>query len=288
MRISLAGPSLNTCVLASWSVSIFRIFFGRWGFFYFILFFLIELNGQGTNGQSYYASTRPSQQINNSRFTIGAVLNDRENIVQFTGYVQNLHSGSMAMTFQSSTIHMYANPINTARRVCDILVRSEVYAVIVGEPDDDDDLGVASVSYTCGFYNIPVIGIRSRDKHVPPYSFQADMWIEMLKYLDYNIVVFIHSSDTDGRASYNRFVNGIDDTKIKIEALLEYEPGAKNIVEDLEKIFPKASSRVVLFYGSTKDAEEVFKASIKLNMTYPGICLAYDRASTKCLKCSKW
>lgn len=130
MRILLERPASNNRIFASWSVSLFGMFFGQWGFLYRILLFLIELNGQGTNGQLYYASPSPSQQINissNSQlFTIGAVLNNRENIVSFTGYVQNLYSGSRAIHFAPSTIHMYANPINTAKRVCESLVRSEV------------------------------------------------------------------------------------------------------------------------------------------------------------------
>ena len=38
----------------------------------------------------------------------------------------------------------------------------KVYAIIVSKPSQGD-LSPASVSYTAGFYHIPVIGISSRD-----------------------------------------------------------------------------------------------------------------------------
>jgi hypothetical protein len=38
----------------------------------------------------------------------------------------------------------------------------QVYAIIVSKPQQGD-LSPASVSYTAGFYHIPVIGISSRD-----------------------------------------------------------------------------------------------------------------------------
>jgi len=40
---------------------------------------------------------------------------------------------------------------------------------------------------------------------VPPYSHQADVWVEMLKRFQYRQLVFLHSSDTDGRALLGRF-----------------------------------------------------------------------------------
>lgn len=51
------------------------------------------------------------------------------------------------------------------------------------------------------FQNIHVSFLRT----VPPYSHQADVWVELLKHLGYRKVIFIHSSDTDGRALLGRF-----------------------------------------------------------------------------------
>ena len=41
-------------------------------------------------------------------------------------------------------------------------IHFQVYAIIVSKPTKGD-LSPASVSYTAGFYHIPVIGISSRD-----------------------------------------------------------------------------------------------------------------------------
>ena len=56
---------------------------------------------------------------------------------------------------------------------------------------------------------------------LPPYSHQADVWVEMLKKLKYRQLVFIHSSDTDGRALLGRFqtkITGLqsDDQEVKV------------------------------------------------------------------------
>lgn len=59
---------------------------------------------------------------------------------------------------------------------------------------------------------------------VPPYSHQADVWVELLKYFNYKKVIFIHSSDTDGRAILGRFQTTSqileDDVEIKIQVSL--------------------------------------------------------------------
>jgi hypothetical protein len=93
----------------------------------------------------------------------------------------------------------------------------QVYAVVVSHPLTGD-LSPAAVSYTSGFYHIPVVGISSRDsafsdknihvsflRTVPPYSHQADVWVDVLKHFNYMKVIVIHSSDTDGRAILGRW-----------------------------------------------------------------------------------
>lgn len=67
--------------------------------------------------------------------------------------------------------------------------------------DEPGELSPAAVSYTSGFYQIPVIGISSRDaafsdknihvsflRTVPPYYHQADVWLEMLDHFGWNKV----------------------------------------------------------------------------------------------------
>lgn len=56
---------------------------------------------------------------------------------------------------------------------------------------------------------------------MPPYSHQADVWVEMLKHFNYKKIIFIHSSDTDGRALLGRFQTTSqsleDDIEIKVQ-----------------------------------------------------------------------
>ena len=49
----------------------------------------------------------------------------------------------------------------------------QVYAIIVSKPENGE-LSPASVSYTAGFYHIPVIGISSRDS---AFSDKVDRYI---------------------------------------------------------------------------------------------------------------
>ena len=65
-------------------------------------------------------------------------------------------------TFYHKVIGMDSNPIRTALSVCKSLIAQGVYAVVVSHPLTGD-LSPAAVSYTSGFYHIPVIGISSRD-----------------------------------------------------------------------------------------------------------------------------
>lgn len=83
---------------------------------------------------------------------------------------------------------------------CILCLSFQVYAVVVSH-EQTGDLSPAAVSYTSGFYQIPVIGISSRDaafsdknihvsflRTVPPYYHQADVWLEMLRHFGYNKV----------------------------------------------------------------------------------------------------
>ncbi|KAI1283714.1 Glutamate [NMDA] receptor subunit 1 [Halotydeus destructor] len=179
------------------------------------------------------------------------------------------------------TVVMNANPIRTAQAVCDLISR-QVYVVIVSHPVRAET-SPASVSFTCGFYNIPVIGISNRDsslsnknlhgsfmRTIPPYSHQADVWIEMLKSLSYQAVVFIHSNDNDGRSTLNRFQNMADSAKVKIEQIIEYEPGLTQIAAELYATKNELACRVYILYASKEDAEAIFGELERQNMTGPG------------------
>ena len=57
----------------------------------------------------------------------------------------------------------------------------QVYAIVVSKPRNGD-LSPASVSYTAGFYHIPVIGISSRDSAFSDKVNTYHGWSEAMIY----------------------------------------------------------------------------------------------------------
>ncbi|XP_069999556.1 glutamate [NMDA] receptor subunit 1-like isoform X1 [Penaeus vannamei] len=225
-----------------------------------------------------------------THFNIGGILSNKESDAHFKNTItqqinENRTYGDPNATLVDVTMLMDSNPIRTALEVCKQLVSQSVYAVIVSHPLSGD-LSPAAVSYTSGFYHIPVIGISSRDsafsdknihvsflRTVPPYSHQADVWVELLKTFQYTQVVFVHSSDTDGRALLTRFQNQAqsheDDKDIKMENVIEFEPGLNSFVDKLKEM-REASARVFLLYASKEDARTIFHDASYMNMTGRG------------------
>ncbi|KAK4876462.1 hypothetical protein RN001_012884 [Aquatica leii] len=229
--------------------------------------------------------------VNPTVFNIGGVLSNNESAHNFKETILHLNFDQQyvpkGVTYYDKAILMDPNPIRTALNVCKYIISRRVYAVVVSHPLTGD-LSPAAVSYTCGFYHIPVIGISSRDsafsdknihvsflRTVPPYSHQADVWVELLKYFNYKKVIFIHSSDSDGRALLGRFQttsqNLEDDIEIKVqvESIIEFEPGLENFVDQLIDI-KNAQSRVYLLYANKVDAKIIFRDASLYNMTEAG------------------
>ncbi|KYN41066.1 Glutamate [NMDA] receptor subunit 1 [Trachymyrmex septentrionalis] len=223
---------------------------------------------------------------NNPRFfKIGGVLSNVDSKEHFEKTIDHLNFDfqyvNKGVTYKHTVIEMDSNPIRTALSVCRSLIAEQVYAVVVSHPLTGD-LSPAAVSYTSGFYHIPVIGISSRDsafsdknihvsflRTVPPYSHQADVWVELLKHFNYMKIIFIHSSDTDGRALLGRFQTTSQNLEDDVESVIEFEPGLHNFEEQLREM-KSAQARVCLMYASKKDAEVIFNDASNLNMTGAG------------------
>ncbi|XP_064488877.1 glutamate [NMDA] receptor subunit 1-like isoform X2 [Ornithodoros turicata] len=212
-------------------------------------------------------------------FHIGAVVNPPDSTSYFAQAIEDA-TAEHGLLLYAQTVHMNANPIRIAQSVCENLISSQVFAVVISHPVNGE-LSPATVSYTCGFYNVPVIGISSRhsslsDKNlhrtflrtVPPYSHQADVWVKMLQFLSYRCVVFIHSSDNDGRATLGRFQNMADPAGIKLERVIEYESGITDILQELEEV-KELHCRVFVLYATAEDATGIFSEVTYLNMTSP-------------------
>ncbi|KAF7271230.1 glutamate ionotropic receptor NMDA type subunit 1 [Rhynchophorus ferrugineus] len=228
---------------------------------------------------------------NPTTFNIGGVLSSNDSKALFKETIDHLNFDSTfvpkGVTYYNTAILMDSNPIRTALSVCKYLISKQVYAVVVSHPLTGE-LSPAAVSYTSGFYHIPVIGISSRDsafsdknihvsflRTVPPYSHQADVWVEMLKHFNYKKVIFIHSSDTDGRALLGRFQTtsqSLEDDieiKVQVESVIEFETGLDSFREQLLEM-KNAQARVYLMYASKNDAKVIFRDAAVLNMTDAG------------------
>ncbi|CAG0892692.1 unnamed protein product [Cyprideis torosa] len=232
---------------------------------------------------------------NPTKYYFGCVLSDNQNVKFFTDYIDNVNHNNTpnlsfihvppGVTLYSASMLMNPNPIRTALQICNELITQQVYAIIVSHPQSGD-LSPAAVSYTAGFYHIPVIGISSRDsafsdknihvsflRTVPPYSHQADVWVELLHSLEYKQVVMVQGSDTDGRTIMGRFQSLAhslqDETNIKLEAVAEFESDSSDFNRHLEELMA-SPSRVILVYASRADAVRLFEAAAVHGMTGEG------------------
>uniref|UniRef100_A0A336KU67 Glutamate [NMDA] receptor subunit 1 n=1 Tax=Culicoides sonorensis TaxID=179676 RepID=A0A336KU67_CULSO len=207
-------------------------------------------------------------------YNIGGVLSGNESETYFATTISHLNFNQeyvpKGITYYDKTIRIDKNPIKTALNVCKHLISKRVFAVVVSH-EPSGDLSPAAVSYTSGFYQIPVIGISSRDaafsdknihvsflRTVPPYYHQADVWLEMLNHFAYTKVIIIHSSDTDGRAILGRFQTTSQtyyddiDVRATVEDIVEFEPKLESFSQHFYDM-KAAQSRVYLLYA--KDAK---------------------------------
>ena len=51
-----------------------------------------------------------------------------------------------------------------------------------------------------------------------PYFHQAKVWLSMLEELKYSRVIFLHSSDEEGRAMLGSFQSGATDIGVEVRA----------------------------------------------------------------------
>uniref|UniRef100_A0A663NEX0 Glutamate receptor n=1 Tax=Athene cunicularia TaxID=194338 RepID=A0A663NEX0_ATHCN len=180
----------------------------------------------------------------------------------------------------------------------------QVYAILVSHPPaPNDHLTPTPVSYTAGFYRIPVIGLTTRmsiysDKSihlsflrtVPPYSHQANVWFEMMRVFNWNHVILIVSDDHEGRAAQKKLETLLEERESKskkrnyenldqlsydnkrgpkAEKVLQFDPGTKNVTSLLLEA-KELEARVIILSASEDDAATVYRSAAMLNMTGSG------------------
>nr|VZI52622.1 unnamed protein product [Spirometra erinaceieuropaei] len=88
-----------------------------------------------------------------------------------------------------------------------------LFALVVSNPPHAPNSPPLSVSFIAALYGIPVIGVSSRhaifsDKYahssflrtVPPYSQEAQVWLELIVHFGWHEIVLIHSDGQEAKA----------------------------------------------------------------------------------------
>jgi len=104
-------------------------------------------------------------------FTIGAVVSSPQRVRTFLAAVERENTAPPGLgrrlpsdlRLNATHILMDSNPIRAAMTVCDSLIPSQPYVVIASRAQVQSDLAPMAVSFTCGFYKIPVIGLSARE-----------------------------------------------------------------------------------------------------------------------------
>ncbi|KAK5600855.1 Glutamate receptor ionotropic, NMDA 1 [Crenichthys baileyi] len=178
-----------------------------------------------------------------------------------------------------------------------------VYAILVSHPPQPNDhLTPTPVSYTAGFYRIPVVGLTTRmsiysDKSihlsflrtVPPYSHQAQVWFDLMREFRWNHIILIVSDDHEGRAAQKKLETLLEERETKTKNR-NYEnldqqnfdfrrtPKAEKVLlfsqdTNLTALLLEAKdleARVIILSASEDEAAAVYKAARQLNMTGSG------------------
>ncbi|XP_037338752.2 glutamate receptor ionotropic, NMDA 1b isoform X1 [Pungitius pungitius] len=247
---------------------------------------------------------------------IGAVLSQKRYEQVFKEAVSSANAlyGKDKFRMNGISVTHKANAIQMALSVCEDLISNQVYAILVSHPPQSNDhLTPTPVSYTAGFYRIPVVGLTTRmsiysDKSihlsflrtVPPYSHQAHVWFDLMREFRWNHIILIVSDDHEGRAAQKRLETLLEERETKTknrnyENLDQHSydfrrtPKAEKVLlfspdTNLTALLLEAKdleARVIILSASEDEAAAVYKAARQLNMTGSGyVWLVGEREMT--------
>ncbi|XP_047740992.1 glutamate [NMDA] receptor subunit 1 [Hyalella azteca] len=169
-------------------------------------------------------------------FVIGGVVRDDVTSEFFLNEISEANfrgsTSSSHVTLYGVTLLEARSPLVVARDVCRHLISQNV-AVIIAAGGSNSSAPTASISYTGGFYHIPVLSISVRDsafsnknlhasllRTVPPYSHQAAVWLRLLERFSFRSVVFVMSSEAEGWTTLRHLHDLVrdmsDETNVKV------------------------------------------------------------------------
>ena len=202
------------------------------------------------------------------KLTIGFIYCEESELLKAFHYVKKLNSDNNVtyptrvkykLELKGLLLKKNDNPVTLSLSVCqNLMFKEPIYASVIAstsclkssnelsnstdkinnnnnyinydyQNDQDFLLTLSSISFTCAYYNIPVIDIKSResvfsDKSIhssfirmsPPYFHQASIWIDIIKEFEWKTVNLIHSNDHEGKMIATRFQYLADQYEIKV------------------------------------------------------------------------
>ncbi|CAB3983880.1 glutamate receptor ionotropic, NMDA 1-like, partial [Paramuricea clavata] len=186
-----------------------------------------------------------------------------------------------------------SNPIRAALDACENLLNERVYVVFVNQDNMTND-AVIGISYTCGFFQVPVVGIGVRDaifsdrsvhpsflRTVSPLYDQAKVWVDILKHYEWKKVLTVTTNEYESKTLLAKFLALISDSDIKVEKSVQLLPGELNVTTELKQL-SKTISRVILFFVNGKDAEVIYRDSSTLSLNEKGyVWMVAEQTLTK-------
>lgn len=163
-------------------------------------------------------------------------------------------------------------PLSSSMNVCENLIaKNNIYTVIIADANCSEDPNefnpkehlsiLSAISFTCAYYNIPVIDLTSRtaefsDKTIhrsfirmsPPYFHQADVWIKLIKSFEFGSVNLIRCHNIEGNMLSSRLQDLADLDGIRIASEVTYSPNTKDYSQIFSKLL-SSSSKVFLLQG---------------------------------------
>ena len=116
-------------------------------------------------------------------WTVGAALSSPKHARTFIEAIERQNNAPVGarhlpvgVRLNSTYIIMDSNPIRAAKTVCEELIPSQPYVVIASRSAVASDLSPMAVSFTCGFYKIPVVGLSARESTFSDKVFESDVF----------------------------------------------------------------------------------------------------------------
>lgn len=148
-------------------VALFLLMVKMWALFYLTF---VSVGATEVDLPPVKSSGGPYAHVFPSVFNIGGVLSSQEHGETLLRAIEEQNSASPntrklpeGVQLNGTFILMDSNPIRAAKSVCDDLIPKQVYVVIASHAVLPSDLSPMAVSFTCGFYKIPVIGLSARE-----------------------------------------------------------------------------------------------------------------------------